>query len=118
MRDALRSAQTLKALGVRQHLAALLGQGDDLTCKRRLPGHTDGTHLLGFLASGQTAEGRQTKGDASGILGLAHAVLLGHPKKRCDGIGADRQADMIEPESFSAVERVVKLGSKLLTQSG
>ena len=114
----MRDAQTLKTLWVTQHLTPLFGQGGELRCDLLLPRDADLKYLLGFLASGQTAEGRQTKGDASGILGLAHAVLLGHPKKRCDGIGADRQADMIEPECFSGLELVVKLGSKLLTQSG
>jgi len=118
MRGALRSAQALKTLWVPEPLTPLRGPRAALTCKRLLPGYADVKHLLGFLASGKTAEGRQTQGDASRILGLAHAVLLGHPTKRCDGIGADRQADMIEPECRGGLELVVKRGSKLLTQSG
>ena len=93
MRSALRQAQTLKTLWVTQHLAPLLGQGDDLTGELLLPRHADLKHLLGFLPSGKTAQGRQAKRDASRILRLAHPVLLGHPEKRFDGIGADRQAD-------------------------
>ena len=62
-----------------------------------LPGHTDRQDLFGFLPSRRPAQGRQAQGDASRILRLAHPVVLGHPKKRFDRIGADRQADVIEP---------------------
>ena len=55
MRGALREAQALKTLWVSEHLTPLLGQGDDLACKRLLPGHADIQDLLGFLASGKTA---------------------------------------------------------------
>ena len=44
-------------------------------------------------------------------------MALGHPKKRFDGIGADRQADMIEPEGRGGLQFVIKIGSKLLTQT-
>ncbi len=118
MRGALSSAQALKTLWVSEHLAPLRGQRNALTCKRLLPGHADVKHLLGFLARGKTAEGRQTKRDASRILGLADAVLLGHPKQRFDGIGTDRHADLIEPECRGGLELVGKIGSKLLTQNG
>src|SRR4029450_8433308 len=118
MRVGLIEAEALETLGVTEHLTPLLGQGDDLTCKRLLPGHADVKDLLGFLASGKTAEGRQTRRDASRILGLAHAVLLGDPKKRCDAIGADRQTDVIEPECRGGLELEGKIGSQLLSQSG
>jgi len=55
MRRALRDAQTLKTLWVTQHLAPLLGQGDDLPCDLLLPRHADVKHLLGFLPRGKTA---------------------------------------------------------------
>ena len=118
MRGALSEAQALKTLWITEHLTSLRGQGDDLACKRLLPGHADLKDLLGFLASGKTAEGRQTKGDSRRILGLTHAVLLGHPKQRFDGIGADRQTDVIEPECRGGLELEVKIGAKLLTQGG
>jgi hypothetical protein len=76
MRGALREAQALKTLWVREHLTPLRGQGDALACKRLLPGHADLQDVLGFLARGKTAEGRQTQGDTSRILGLAHASRL------------------------------------------
>jgi hypothetical protein len=55
----------------------LLGQGDDLPCKRLLPGHAAVKELLGFLASGKTASGRQTKSDASRIVGRAQQAATG-----------------------------------------
>ena len=55
MRRALRDAQTLKTLWVTQHLAPLLGQGDDLPCDLLLPRHADAKHLFGFLTRGKTA---------------------------------------------------------------
>ena len=79
-----------------------------LTCK----------HLLGFLPSGHTAQGRQAKRDASRILRLAHPVVLGHPEKRFDGIGADRQADVIEPERLGGLELELEIGPKLPAQGG
>jgi hypothetical protein len=90
--------ETLETRRLPQHLVPLLGQRTMLPCAFLLSGHADRKHLLGFLPRGNTAQGWQAKGDASGILGLAHAVWLGHPKERCDGIGADGHADVIEPE--------------------
>ena len=113
MRGALSSAQALKTLRVPQHLTALLGQGGDLTCECLLPGSADGKHLLGFLPSGKTAEGRQAKRDASRILGLAHPVVLGHPEKRFDGIGADRQANLVETERLGGLELILEIARKL-----
>lgn len=55
LRSALRDAQTLKTLWVPQHLAPLLGQGDDLPCALLLPRHADLKHLLRFLPRGNTA---------------------------------------------------------------
>ena len=62
-----------------------------------LPGHTDLEDLRGFLPRRHPAKRGQTKGDASRILRLAHPVALGHPEKRFNRIGTDRQADVIEP---------------------
>jgi len=42
---------------------------------------------------------------------------LGHPEKRFDGIGADRQADVIQPESLGGLQLEVKIGGKFPTQS-
>ena len=68
------AAESLKTLWVSEHLTPLLGQRDDLTCKRLLPDHADVKHLLGFLPSGNPTQGRQTKGDASRIRDLAAQV--------------------------------------------
>ena len=45
-------------------------------------------------------------------------MVLGHPEKRFDGIGADRQADVIEPEGLGGLQLELKIGAKLLAQSG
>jgi hypothetical protein len=113
MRGALSDAQTLKTLWVTPHLAPLLGQGADLTCDLLGPRHADVKPLLGFLPSGKTASGRQAKGEASRLLGLAYPVLLGHPEKRCDGIGADRQANLVETEGLGGLELIRARGCKL-----
>jgi hypothetical protein len=92
-----------------QHLAPLLGQGGELSCDLLLSRDADLKDLLGFLPGGQAAQGRQAQGDASRILSLAHPMALGHPEKRFDGIGTDRQADVIEPECRSGLQLEVKL---------
>ena len=80
MRLALIQAQTLEALRVSEYLAPLFRQGGEPSGELVLAGHTHLKDLLGFLPSRYPAKGRQAKGDARGILGLAHPVLLGHPK--------------------------------------
>src|SRR5712691_567519 len=112
-RKALSDAQTLKTLWVTQPLAPLLGQGDDRACDFLLPRHADVKHLLGFLPRGKTAEGRQAKRDARRILGLAHPVVLGHPEKRFDGIGAERQAHLVETERLGGLELILEIARKL-----
>ena len=112
------AAATLETRRVPQHLAPLRGQSTMLPWAFLLSGHADRKHLLGFLPPGNTAPGRQAKGDASGILGLAHAVLLGHPKERCDGIGADGHAEVIEPACGGARECAVQISAPLPASSG
>src|SRR5437763_9830737 len=118
MRAAWSRAETLQALRVRQHLASLLGQGDQWSSELLVSRHADLKHLLGFVASRHTAQGRQAKGDATRIRSLAHPMALGHAEKRFDGIGADRQAEVIEPEGLGGPEFEVEIGAKLPTQSG
>src|SRR6266852_7832551 len=113
MRDALRWVQTLKTLWVSQHLATLFTQRDDRAGPLLWSGHADLQDLLGFLARGKTTKSREAQGDARRILRLAHPVLLGDPKKRCDGIGADRQADVIEPEGRGGLQLERQIGVKL-----
>ena len=48
-------AEAFETLRVPQHLAPLLGQGDDLTCDLSLPHHANVKHLLGFLPREKTA---------------------------------------------------------------
>ena len=117
MRSALSDAQTLKTLWVTQHLAPLLGQGDDLPGDLLLPRHADVKHLLGFLPRGKTAQGRQAKRDSSRILGLAHSMLLGHPEQRFDGIRTDWQADVSQAECLGGLQLELEIGPKLLAQS-
>ena len=111
MRVGLIAAETLETLRVTQHLASLPGQGGELTGEFLLSRHSHPEHLLGFLPSGNTAQGGQAKCDASGILGLTHPMALGHAEQRFDGIGADWQADVIEPECRGGLELEVKIGS-------
>src|SRR5712691_2709479 len=118
MRGALSDAQTLKTLWVTQHLAPLLGQGDDLTCDLLLPRHADVKHLLGFLPSGHTAQSRQAKRHAIGIRRLTHPMAFDDAEKRFDGIGADRQADVIEPEGLRGLKLERKIGVKLQEKRG
>ena len=72
MSRALTPTQILETLRVPQDLATLLAQRGELSGEFVLPGHTDREDLLGFFPSRRPAEGRQAKGDASRILGLAH----------------------------------------------
>src|SRR5919204_703252 len=109
MRAGSLAAEILEPLWVPEHLAPLLGQGGELSGEVLLPGHTHLEHLLGCLASRHPAQSRQAKGDASRILSLAHAVLLGHPKERFDSIGAYRQPDVIKPEGCGGLELEVQI---------
>ncbi len=90
-------AQTLKALGMGEHVAPLLREGGESTRELALPCDTDLEDLRGFLPRRNPAKGGQTKGDASRILRLADPVVLGYPAKGFNRIGTDRQADVIEP---------------------
>lgn len=78
-----------------------------------LSGHTDLQDLCGFLTSWHPAQGRQAQRDARGILRLAHPVLLGHPKKRCDRIRTDRQPDAIKTSGCGGGKLVHKIGGTL-----
>ncbi len=118
MRLARMQTQTLEALRVREHLAPLCRQGGQPSSALVLSGHTDLKDLLGVLPSRHPAKGRQAQGDARGILGLAHPVLLGPPEKRCDRIGTDRQSDVIEPEGLGGLELVRQRSGKLQAQCG
>src|SRR5216683_3507281 len=118
MRVALIQAETLETLRVAQHLAPLLGQGGELPCDLSLSGHTDGKYLLSFFPSWHAAQGRQAKCNARRILRLAHAMAFGHPEKGFDGIGAERQADVIQAQCLGGLKLDLKIGSKLQAQSG
>ena len=43
-------------------------------------------------------QGRQAQGNARRIWRLSYPMALGRPEERCDRIGADRQANVIEPK--------------------
>ena len=45
-------------------------------------------------------------------------MVFGHPKERFDRIGADRQADVIEPKSLGDFQLERKIGAKLEAHSG
>jgi hypothetical protein len=124
MRDALhthvawRQAQTLETLWVAQHLTPLFGHRGDLTGALVLPRHRHRQDLLGFFSRGHTAEGRETKRHTTCILRLAHPMPLGHPAKRCDGIGADRHAHVIQPQGGGGFQLVDKRGATFPAQRG
>src|SRR5713226_889341 len=118
MRGGVIEAETFETLRVPQHLAPLLGQGDDLTCDLLLSRHADVKHMLSFLPRGHTAQSRQAKRHAIRIRSLTHPMALGYAEKRFNGIGTDRQADVIQPECRGGLQLEVKIGSKLLTQRG
>ena len=117
MRGGLRKAETLEMLRVPQHLAPLLAQGGALRGELLLPCHTHPQHLLGFLPRGNAAEGRQAQRQAMRLLRLAHPMALGHTAERCDRIGADGHADVIEPQCRGGLSLEVKRGAKPLTHS-
>ena len=106
-------AQTLKSVRVEQHRTALLGQRGESPGDLLLFRHADLQHLTGFLPCGRAAQGGQAQHEAVGILDLAHAVLLSQAEQRCDGIGADRQADVVETERRGELELVVEIARKL-----
>ena len=111
-------AQTFETLWVAQHLVSLLGQGEVLTRDLLLPGDADLKHMLGFLTSRYAAQGWQVQRYASRILGLAHPVWLGHPDKRCDALGAHRQADVREPKGLGRGKLALKRGAQRSASSG
>ena len=45
-------------------------------------------------------------------------VMFGHPEERVERVGADRQADVIEPKRLGDVKLERKIGAKLEAQSG
>ncbi len=107
MRGDLLEAETLETLRVPQHLAPLLGQRGELIGAFLLFRHTHLKHLLGFLPSGNTAEGRQAKRNAMRILRLAHPPKLGHAEQRFERIGADQQAEAKtwrSPKKYESIE--------------
>ncbi len=118
MRLALTLAQTLELLAMAQYLAPLLGQRGELPRDVVLSRHADPEHLLGLLSDWRTTQGRHTKRDAGCILRLAHTVALGHPEKRFDRIGADWQADVVEPSGLGGLELIRQIGAKLLAHGG
>jgi len=118
MRPALTQAQTLETLRMTQHLTPLRGQRGELTRDLLLSSHAYSQDLLGLLWGRRSTQGRQSQGDASRLLRLAHPMVFGHPKERFDRVGADRQADVIEPQRLGDVKLVRKIGAKLEAQSG
>jgi hypothetical protein len=118
MRLALIPAETLETLRVPQHRTALRGQGDQLTRDLLLPRPTDRKDLLGFCTSRHAAQGGEAQRHASGILGVAHPMVLGHPAKRCDALGADRHANVLEPKGFGRCKLALKRGAQRSASSG
>jgi hypothetical protein len=110
--------QTLEALGVREHLAPLLGQGRQCCGAFVLPGHTDSEDLLGFLPSRPPTKRRQAQGDARRIRRLAYPVTLAHPEQRFDRIGTDRYAPLSESSGRGDPQLMRQRGAKLLADGG
>jgi hypothetical protein len=96
MRRAETLAQTVELLAMAQYRAPRRGQCGALACALVLARHPAAPHLLGFLARRHPTQGRPAQGEARRILRLAHAMALGHPAERGDGLGADGQAALRE----------------------
>jgi hypothetical protein len=73
---------------------------------------------VGFLTSRPAPQGGEAKRAARRILRLAPPVVVGPPEERFDRVGADRQADGIEPKRLGDVKLERKIGAKLAAQSG
>src|SRR4029434_7718530 len=112
MRPALTQAQTLETLRMMQHLTPLLGQRGELPRDLLLSSHAYSQHLLGLLSCRRPTQGRQQRGDASRPRRLAPPMVFGHPKERFDCVGADRHADVIEPQRLGDVKLVPNEGPK------
>ena len=118
MRRALLPAETLETLRVPQHRTALLGQGDQLTWDLLWPRPTDRQDLRGFCTRRHAAQGGEAQRHASGIVGVAHPMVLGHPAKRCDALGADRHANVLEPKGLGSCKLDLKRGATRSASSG
>ncbi len=70
--------------------------------------HADLEPLLGFLPGGRAAQGGQAKRPAMGLRPLAHPVVRGHAAQRCEGIGADGQPAVVEPQRWSGLELLLE----------
>ena len=114
----LRLAHTLKSVWAGQHFTPLLGHRGATTSGLLLLRHADRKHLRGFLPGGRAAEGGQAQREALGILALAHPVLLGHPEKGFDRIGADGQTDVVEPKHRGRLELVLERVRTLAAHRG
>ncbi len=101
-----------------QHFTALRGQRDELIRDLLLSGNADLKHLLSFFTSRHPIQSGQAQRNASRILGLPHPVLLGHPEKRFDAIGADRQAHLVETQVLGRFKWDLPVGPKLLAHRG
>ena len=118
MRIGLIAPATLETLRVSPPRAPLPGQGGARRGAFLWSRPPPLAPLLGFLPRGNAADGREAKGAARGILGLAHPPQRGHAAPRCEGIGADRHAAVSAPEGRGRLEREVQRGATLLTHSG
>jgi len=61
----------------------------------------------------RAAQGGQAKRDLLGLLHLIHPVLLGHADKRFEGIGTDREADLVETQRGGGLELVLERARKV-----
>src|SRR5713226_3473917 len=118
MESRLLHAQSLKSVRVGQPLTPLLCQRGESTWDLLLLSHADCKHLPGFLPGWRAAQGGQAKCDAMGILALAHPLLRGHAEKRCDRIGADRPADLVETTRRGGLELVLERARTLAAHRG
>ena len=114
METRLLPAQALQTVEIGQHLTPLFGQGGATTSHLVLLSHADLKHLLGFFPSRRATQSGQAQRDAIRILDFAYPVLFGQPEKRFDGIGADREADVVETERRGGLELVLKIARKLM----
>jgi len=118
MRVGLLEAKTLETLRMPQHLAPLPSPGGALRGACLWARHPHLAPLCRFLPRGNPAPGRQATCQAMGRRRLASPMALGDAAKRCDRLGADRHADVLQPERRGGLPREGKSGATLLTPSG
>ncbi len=111
-------AEGFETGGGSQHLPPLLGQGRQSLGELGLLGHPDLQDLVRFGAGGAATQSGQARRDPVRILELARPVLFGQAEQRFDGIRADGQAALGQPERRGDLELGLEIMSKRAAHCG